>query len=166
MADEVKSRNVVVKSKIVAKDCGEPKKIVNLPETEKQMLLGTIIGTADGIKISKAADGMTEHKGLRGMFEATPADPEKDIVRSGVAFIGEAFQADIVKMLEDENGPESVSFAFEVYVVRATNAAGYSWAYRPLLKAEEADPLAALRSKIASQNAAPLLEAPVGNAKK
>lgn len=148
MSEATVTRNTVVKSKVVAKDAGNPKKIVNLPENENQMLLGTVIGIADGIKISKAADGMTEHKGLKGQFEVTPADPAADIVRSGVAFLGESFQADIVKLLEDENGPDSVSFGFEIYVVRATNAAGYSWAYRPLMAASEADPLAALRNQI------------------
>lgn len=159
MADEIKARAIVVKSKVVAKDAGNPKKIVNLPEGENQMLLGTVIGIADGIKISKAADGMTEHKGLKGQFEVTPADATLDVVRSGVAFLGESFQADIVKLLEAEDGPDSVSFGFEIYVVKATNAAGYSWAYRPLMAASEADPLAALRNQLIKPSA-PALAAP------
>ncbi len=142
----------VIKSKIVFKDLGIPALVKDHDKNE--LLLGTIIGRADGIKESKAADQMTVFKGLKGTFEAVPADPAKDTIRSGVIFLGDAFQADILSLLETEGGPDSVDFAFEIYAVKATNAAGYSWAMKPLLKASEADPLANIRALMAQNKPA------------
>jgi len=139
--------NTTVKSKVVFKDLGDPAKVKDVKDAE-QLLLGTIIGSATGIKLSKGADGITEFKGLKGTFEATPSDPERDIIRSGVAFLGDAFQADIVALLESDNPPESVAFAFEVYSVKATNAAKYSWALRPMISASANDPLAAIKAQM------------------
>lgn len=160
MNDTTASREIEIKSKIVFKDLGEPAAVKMLKDGENTLLLGTIMGIARDIKISKAADGMTEFKGLKGEFEAIPADPERAVVRSGVTFLGDAFQSDIVALLEAEDGPDNVAFGFEVYSVRAKNPAGYSWALKPLLKASAADPLAALRAEIASAKAPAQIEAP------
>lgn len=164
MNDTTATRSVEIKSKIVFKDLGEPAAVKLLKDGENKLLLGTIMGIARDIKISKAADGMTEFKGLKGEFEAVPADAERPTVKSGVTFLGDAFQADIVAMLEAEDGPESVAFAFEVYAVKAKNPAGYSWALAPLLKAEASDPLAALRAEVQKQRPA-LIDASAGGKK-
>ena len=157
----------VVKSKIVLKDAGAPAKVADVKDSDN-LLLGTIIGSADGIKIAKGADQMTEFKGLKGTFECIPVDPERNTVRSGVLFLGEAFQADIVGLLEGENPPSRVDFGFEVYSVKAKNPAGYSWALKPLIKAEAAtDPLELIKKQIAAQNpAAAQIAAPTAKAAK
>jgi hypothetical protein len=149
-----------IKPKLVFKDLGEPAAVKLLPEGQTRLLLGTIVGIADGIKIAKGADGISEFKGLKGTFEGVPADTSKPITKSGVAFLGDAFQADIVALLEDEKGPDSVSFAYEVWVIRATNAAGYSWALVPKMQAAPNDPLAEMRKLVERPNVK-ALEAPV-----
>lgn len=147
----------VVKSKLVFKDIGNPARVKD--HNEETLMLGTIMGQADGIKIAKGADGMTEFKGLKGTFEGIPTDPERDTVRSGVAFLGDAFQSDIIALLESEDRPELVAFAFEVYAVKAKNPAGYSWALKPLLTAKATDPLAELKAAIAAESK-PAIAAP------
>lgn len=137
-----------IKSKLVFKDLGEPALVKALPEGQDKMLLGSIIGIADGIKLAKGPDGVSQFEGLKGTFEGVPADPKRDTVRSGVAFLGDAFQADILALLKDENGPETVSFAYEVWVVKAKNPAGYSWALAPKMPAAEADPLSSMRALV------------------
>lgn len=148
-----------IKSKLVFKDLGEPALVKTLPEGQTKLMLGTIIGIADGIKIAKGPDGVSAFEGLKGTFEGVPADPTKDTVRSGVTFLGDAFQADIVALLKSDDAPESVSFAYEVWVVKAANPAGYSWALAPKMKATEADPLSAMRALVAREEK-PALEAP------
>lgn len=156
----------VVKSKVVLKDLGEPAAVKLLPEGQDKFMLGTIVGIADRIKLAKLPDGVTTTEGLKGTFEAVPADPAKDTVRSGVCFLGEAFQADILALLKQEDGPDSVSFAYEVWVVKAKNPAGYQWALAPLMKAEEADPLAAMRALLKKPEETAKLAAPKADAKK
>lgn len=150
---------VTIKSKLVFKDLGEPAAVKLLPEGQTKILLGTIVGIADGIKVSKGADGITEFRGLKGTFEGVPADPKRDTVKSGVAFLGDAFQADIIALLDEKDGPESVSFAYEVWVVKAPNAAGYSWALAPKMPAAANDPLSEMR-KLVTQAPAPAIAAP------
>jgi len=164
-------RGTTVLSKIVLKSLGSPAAALS-DENINQAKLGVIMGRATGIKTSKAADQMTIFKGLAGSFEAIPADEKRDITRSGVCFLGNAFDGDMIAAFEAEDAegnstaPDAINFAFEIWVQRAKNAAGYSWALKPLIKeaVAESDPLAEIRKQIAgavtSAPAAPQLEAP------
>jgi len=166
-------RGTTVLSKIVLKSLGAPAAVL-ADENVNQAKLGTIFGKATSIKISKAPDQMTIFKGLSGTFEAIPADEKRDIVRSGVLFLGEAFDGDMIAALEaeDEEGnstaPDAINFAFEIWVQRAKNAAGYSWALKPLMKQAESDPLAEIRKLVSGSVTqapqAPQLEAPTPEA--
>lgn len=149
---------IIQKNKLVLKDVasGNPKKIMALlDEKENSVTVGTIIGIASGIKHGKQADGVTPIKGLSGNFEGTPADPEHDTVQSGVCYLPEAFMNPIFDILEDDEQGGPVQFAAEVILVRAENAAGYSWALRPAgdMHAKQNDPLASLRSALPAPKA-------------
>jgi len=145
-----------------------PKRILGLPETTKELLLGAIIGIATGIKEGKDPQGNV-FTGLKGDFEATFTEEGKNPVRSGVCFMPDAFQEPLVNLLSDEvdaNGQvtreaaKSAMYGYEVFVIRANNAAGYSWQLRPVTPPSENDPLSELRKLIPAAATAPQIEAP------
>lgn len=145
----------MLKNKVVLKDVGNPKAVTMLPDGQTKLLLGTIIGIASGTVERKAADGLTTFTGLKGSFEAVPANADNDTVQGGVCFLPESFQGPIEDMLADD--ADSVKFAFEVYAVKADNPQGYSWAMQPLTEAAQNDPLAELRA-LAPASKAPAIE--------
>lgn len=158
-----------VKSKITLTDFN-PKRISTLPDTEKVLKLGVLIGRAVDTVERQSPDKSTTFIGIRGDFEAyfapfvdasgktvTP-DPWK----SGVLFMPETFQDAIIALISDkvdgktgevlEAGAEAVNFAYDVAVQRAGNAQGYEWVLRPLNERPEEerqrDKLAAMRSML------------------
>lgn len=140
---------IQIKNKLVFKDLGNPKTVDFEKLGTDKFLLGTIVGIATATVTKKAADGLSEFTGLKGNFEGIPADPTRDTIQSGVAFLGEAFQSPIEALLngDENNDPvESVKMAFELYVTKAANPQGYSWALKPLTEATPNDPLAELRA--------------------
>lgn len=128
-----------------------------------ELLLGNIIGIANGIKKGTAADGVTPTQGLMGNFEVEFIEQKgKDgktleNVASGVAYLPEAFMDPIIHLLAGEVNAQgevikdpvsSVQFAYGVYIIPANNPAKYSWQLRPLLDASANDPLAAMKSQL------------------
>jgi hypothetical protein len=157
------ARETELRNKVALKDVGNPKTILGQAETVKELKLGSIIGIAKGRKIVRGMerDGVTptEHHALAGDFQAIPTDETKAMVRSGVAYLTDGMMEPIFRALEGETNPEtgevtggagSVAFAYDVYAIRSTNAAGYSWALRPKVQAEAVvvDPLASLRDAV------------------
>lgn len=132
-----------------------PKRFLAEPETVNEMLLGAIVGIANGIKTGNDPQG-NEFVGLKGDFEAQIVGADEE-TRSGVCFMPDAFQGPIINMLSDEvnaqgevtrEAEKSVAFGFQVYVIRAKNAAGYSWQLRPVTAPAANDPLAELRKLV------------------
>jgi len=116
--------------------------------------LGVIVGIANKIVTGKQADGVTTYEGMGGNFEVNFATGEEQ-VRAGKCFLPESFMDPILDLLRVpvfEDGKagkpkaESVQFAYKVAIIKAANPAGYSWELTPLMDADEADPLAALRT--------------------
>jgi hypothetical protein len=132
------------RTKLVLKDLGEPAIIKTLPETVARHMLGTLGGIASGFVERKSPDGTDVYEGLSGSFRSIPSDPAKDELESGVLFIPDAFHAMIATPLREmiKNDPNAtLRFAFEVSVIRAKNAAGYSWDFLPKIDAAAANPL-------------------------
>lgn len=132
------------RTKLVLKDLGEPAIIKTLPETVARHMLGTLAGIATGFVERKSPDGQDKFEGLAGQFRSVPSDPTKDELESGVLFIPDAFHTMIATPLRsmlatDPNA--NLRFAFEVSVIRAKNAAGYSWDFLPKIEASAANPL-------------------------
>lgn len=124
--------------------------------------LGRIYGTAVGVKKSIGADGVTETFGAKGNFEVLFAPgsdgAEVEALSSGVCYLPEAFMDPILDMFDDitdadgvvtRPAAKAVDFAFDVAIIKAGNAAKYSWQLRPLLAPAKNDPLAAVRAAIA-----------------
>lgn len=158
-----------------------PKRLGGLAETVQSLALGVLIGSASGTVNRKSPDGSQTFTGLAGAFEAyfTPGTDgtTKEAEASGVCFMPDTFQTEILALLSDkvdpntgavlEEGAESVKFAYEVGVKRAGNAAGYEWTLKPLNEIApegKGDPLADLRPLLANSSQ-PLLAAPKADAK-
>jgi hypothetical protein len=143
---------VLIKNKIVPKDAGNPKLIANLKDNENKLVLGAIFGIAKDAKTKVDDRTTTEYSFLTGDFSALPADPAGDEVRSGVLYLPDGIRDIVENALFAPDGSrisDSVQFAFEVSVVKANNAQGYSWAFEPKMKASPNDPLAELRKLVA-----------------
>lgn len=134
-----------------------PKLFFAQPEGTQELLLGRIVGTANGVKNALAQDGVTPMYGLKGSFGAEYTAEGKEDEASGVCFLPEAYMGPMLSLFEDEtdgNGEvtraavKSLDFAYDVFVIKANNPAGYSWSLRPLIEASASDPLAAIRARI------------------
>lgn len=132
------------RTKLVLKDLGEPAIIKTLPDSVTIHLLGTLGGIATGFVERKSPDGTDVYEGLAGSFRSIPSDPAKDELESGVLFIPDAFHGMIATPLREmlkQDPNANLRFAFEVSVIRAKNAAGYSWDFKPKIEASAANPL-------------------------
>lgn len=133
------------RTKIVAKDLGDPSIIKTLDETVKRHQLGTIVGIVSGfVERGNPQDPTQKFEGLSGSFRSIPADDKRDELESGVLFIPDAFHSMIAsafrKNLEADKNAQ-LRFAFEIYAIRANNPAGYSWEFKPLIEAAGGNPL-------------------------
>lgn len=155
-------RTITQKAKITLTDF-RPKRIHNEPESVTRMLVGTLIGRADGVVERRSPAGDQTFAGLSGVFEAhvTGAEP----VRSGILFMPESFQEPLIKLLSDETdektgevltpGANAINIAYRVFVARSGNAAGYSWELDQIIDDKnivEVDPLAGMRGLLGSPN--------------
>lgn len=119
-----------------------------------------IFGQASGIRKGESDNG--PFTALTGRFEAVivAADPETGEVdqktfASPECFLPEPMNAMIADELDrrDANGKrevQSLEFAFEVGVKAAKTSVGYEYTCTPLIERQGADPLAAMREKIAA----------------
>lgn len=118
-----------------------------------------IFGQATGIRRGESDNG--PFCALTGRFETVnvAADPETGEVEDKVfaspeCFLPEPMNAMIADELDrkDANGKrevQSLEFAFEVGVKAAKTSVGYEYTCTPLIERQGADPLLALRAKVA-----------------
>lgn len=118
-----------------------------------------IFGQATGIRKGESDNG--PFTALTGRFEAVSvaADPETGEVEDKVfaspeCFLPEPMNAMIADELDrrDASGKrevQSLEFAFEVGVKAAKTSVGYEYTCTPLIERQGADPLLALRNKVA-----------------
>ena len=158
-------RTITQKAKLTLSDF-RPKRLHSDENKDVQRLLvGTLIGRANGVIERTGADGETKFPGLSGVFEAHVTGSEP--VRSGVLFMPESFQEPLIKMLSDEvdektgeiitPGATAIKVAYRVFVARANNPAGYSWELDQIIddnQIAENDPLADIRGLIGGGNTA------------
>lgn len=176
---------VSLKSKIQLKDMGSPKKLGALDETIRQLKLGTVLGIASDI-IRRTMPNGDVFEGLGGSFECVSEDANTDTIQSGILYLPAGVYEAVANPLKemepvldadgkaknDSDGnpvlkrkTASVSFAFEVFVIRADNPQGYSWKFTPLGQdagsVRPVDPLSELRLLMAgpAQAALPKPEA-------
>ena len=153
------AKNQTLKSKITLTNF-RPARLLALPEDVFRLNLGTLVGRATGVVQRKSPEGEQVFEGLGGMFMAQVDKDEP--IRSGVLFMPDSFIQPLIVMLSDEvdkdtgevkrKGADAVEFAYNVWAVRAKNAAGREWELEAIMdpKAEEpVDPLAALTARLA-----------------
>lgn len=133
------------RTKIVTKDLGDPSLVKTLPEAEKRYFLGTLVGIVSGfVERANPKDPAEKFEGLSGQFRSIPSDDKRDELESGVCFLPDAFHnmiaAPFRKMAEADKNAQ-LRFAFEIYSIRANNAAGYSWEFKPKIEAAGGNPL-------------------------
>lgn len=137
----------------------EPKHIFKLDDAIKSMFAARIVGRVTHIITDERPDG-TLYDALAGKFEATNADGE--VYQSGRCFLPIGFDEGIINSFKtpqkDDKGNElpqsEVQFVVDVYVIRATNAQGYSYSMESVHEVQatpENDPLYALRQIAASK---------------
>ena len=148
MSETETKRETLMKPKLTVKDLGNPR---GVDDKMPDKVLGTIIGRATGIKMVVDAKGEA-FEAIIGMFEGTPHDPAENIITSSKLFLPGGFHEVITGQLKTE-GVSLVSFAFEVHSVKATNAIGYSYAFRPIVAPAATDELAELRKGVADAQA-------------
>lgn len=119
-----------------------------------------VFGQASGVKSGESDNG--PWTGLTGRFEAVSLVPDPDTgeikgdsFTAPQCFLPEPTNSMIADELkrEDANGKrvvESLEFAFEVGVKAAKTSIGYEYTCVPLMERAGADPLSALRDKIAA----------------
>jgi len=146
MAD---TRAKAVKAKIVpGTDLGNPKAVTLLPENERRMMMGTVMGYVDKI-ITRTMPNGEVYEGFSGYFEAIPSNPELPVVQSGVCYFPSGFHNLIAEPLKDAQKTDEnarIDFVFEVSAVKSNNPQGYSWEYTPKIASKSSDPLAHLRA--------------------
>jgi hypothetical protein len=135
-----------------------PKLFFGQPEGTQELYLGRLIGTGNGVKNAVAQDGVTPMYGLKGTFGAEYST-DREAESSGVLFLPEAYMGPMLDLFEDKTNAsgevereavKSLDFAYDVFVIKAANPAGYSWSLRPLLEVAASDPLEAIRARIAA----------------
>lgn len=148
------TRKTAIKSKLVMKDLDEPAKVKGLPVGVQEFNLGRVVGRARSVITRNMPNGDTFY-GLSGDFKGTPTAEDRDIVRSGILYLPNGVFELVADQLRDPATGEvhedvsEVAFIYDVKSVKATNAAGYSWAFVPVLEPAADDPLAQLEAQVA-----------------
>ena len=127
--------------KIAAKDF-KGGAILTRPETETSLKLGIIGGIATAIAKTEAPDGSVV-EGLRGAFRFE--DAAGSSITAPVLYMPGGLDDDVKALVK--GGASSVKFVYELTANRVAGGAGYDFTAAPLrdlVKAEEADPVAAL----------------------
>lgn len=138
------------------------KKVCGRPEFEKGSADGTeislmqVFGQATGTKGGTSDYGDWEC--LLGSFEATNLE-NGDTFRAAQLFMPDVAHEPIAQAIKlATNG--IVDFAVEIIAVKdSESSVGYSYSMKPLVDAEESDPLKILREKAQKQLAAPEVKA-------
>lgn len=140
----------------------QPKRVGALGDKFTRVQVGTFIGRATDILVRTLPDTSVV-EGLKGDFELSRCNIEtgevEAVFRSGVAYLPPGVDEMIKGPVSerDANGKrvnESVAFAFNVFLMKAANPAGYSWEFVPVVQQVNDDPLAALRGQIAAKKEA------------
>lgn len=124
-----------------------------------RVFLARIMGTARGLKLATDTSGNPVF-GLTGQFLAMVRDtgggPDKEF-QSGVLYLPGGLQEMVQSPLEAgiDGGDKAtaISFALDLFAVKAPNKAGYSFAADLKGDAAQADPFAAMRARFEGEAA-------------
>lgn len=154
---EISEPTILTKLTLKGMRCN-PKKVTAKDENDNTPhIMARIYGYGSDIKVKVDASG-NAHVGLMGDFEGINLETG-DIYRSGILYLPGGIHEQLTapfeayNKLSDEDKkkttPPKVEFALEIASVKASNAAGYSFAAKSLMAPKtDADPLAALRNAV------------------
>lgn len=179
--------NIVVKAKLSASDMAHSGIAAMMEKVTKgaQVPLGTIVGVVRALSArNNPQDPNKAAIGLKGVFEAIPADPDQDTIRSEVCFLPTGLNDMIVNNLTGGKGVDVgampargkpvdidldgkvLEIGVEVAVKKTEGAGGMGYEYVVSMQRDPtaADPLAELRKRhvrIGNAGPAPQLNAPM-----
>lgn len=138
-------------SKLTIKTLGcNPSMVKTLPDGENKLAICRLYGKVQDVKYQENKDKGEVYTFFAGTFEGINMQ-NGEVLRSGKLFlpkgISEVVESE-VKNLRAKDDKASVSFAFEIRAVKATNPIGYSYEAAALKKPEAEDELSELRSAI------------------
>lgn len=160
---EFSRETAAIKNKLAVADMARPKLLPVAPDYVKKIPFGVILGKVSETRVKEDNRDGSVYEQLVGNFEFVPflgfdqGEHKIDFtqhglvpIQSGVMYLPEGLQAQIASNLEalkKEDAKGILEFGFEVAAVRATNAHGYTWEFKPIMKPSvESDPMAHLRS--------------------
>lgn len=125
-----------------------PKVASAAPDGSKPFPLCQIYGQANGTKNVEDRGSGEFHESLIGNFEARNLQ-DGTMYSSGVLYLPKGIHESIVSAVKKlTNDTDSISFALEIYAVKASNPIGYSYEAKSLMKPVGIDPLEAIRQAL------------------
>ena len=152
---------IKVQGSLAGRNMGNIRAVAD-PNAPASILLGTLYGVAKGLATGKNQDGEV-FTGVSGIFQfdkLSAFNPDKpaeareivEHIQSGRLFLPTGIGGELITAMEaaikaKEELPE-IRFAFKVHGIKASNAAGYSWQFEPLMQAAKTSPIEALKREL------------------
>lgn len=154
--EDTKDQGPTILTKMSIGTMGAPgKKLLGQSDDVKSLHVARIYGLAQGLKTKENKNTGDVYVSIIGSFEGINVETG-EVFQSAVLYL----PAGIHEMLEAPlrvKDAKPIEFALDIAAVRATNAAGYSYAAKPVIKPQQNDALSALRNALSD---APALPAP------
>lgn len=154
MAEEVEvSGEESYVSKLTIKSLGCNPNMVKTLKKEQgtKLAIARMYGKASAVKYQEDKDNGKIYTYFAGTFEGINLQ-DGTVLRSGKMFLPEGISNVVetaIKTAQSKDDKASISFAFEIRAVQASNPIGYSYEAAAIQKPEAEDELAAMRKTIA-----------------
>jgi hypothetical protein len=154
MAETAVADSTEFASKLTIKTLGcDPSKVKGLPEGTLKLAIARFYGIAYDAKTQDNRDYGTVDTYFQGDFEGINMQ-DGTVLRSAKMFLPKGV-TDIVegalKQAKAKDKNASVSFAFEIRAVKASNKSGYTYEAATLMQPEQEDPLKKMRGALATK---------------
>jgi hypothetical protein len=123
--------------------------VLGQPQDVRSLRVATIYGKVGGFKTVEDKLTGQIHTPVTGTFVGVNHLDKDSEYQSGLLYLPSGIHdqlLDAAKKLMDES--DSVDFALEISAVRSSNAAGYSYEAKPLIKPTGVDPLDSIRKML------------------
>lgn len=141
-----------------------PKRLPAKPDSVRELLLGRLIGEANGTFLVPDPSGSDKEpfEGIKGAFQFTDAEDGR-VLQAPKLWAPDMIAEPVKNLLRDPETGEvraaAVEIAFDIYAVRSSAPLGYTWKAEPVFEPEEASPNDPI-ARIAARAAALALPAP------
>lgn len=135
---------ILTKMSVATMGCAG-KKLLGQADSVNTLVLARIYGVANAIKAKENKQTGEVHIAIIGTFEGIAVETG-EVFRSAVLYLPSGIHEMLEAPLRD--GATAIEFGFDIAAVRANNAAGYSYAAKPIVKPQDNDALSGLRSSL------------------